>query len=772
MNEKPSFFSELKRRHVDKVALAYAVVAWLLIQAASIFLPMLDAPEWVMEALVGLLVLGFILAVIISWYFEMTPEGMKRTADVTPGEVLPYWSKRKFATFVVGVAVIAFGLLAYQLLRSKGVQLASEHRADKILIQGNPAGTQTVEGQPDGTVRAEYSYNDRGRGDHVTASWKLDSAGVPLEYNGRGNDYMKAPVQEHFEIKNGRATWKNRSEQGEKAVNGEEFYLPMNAPPEFFGVLARALLRAPNHKLSLLPAGEATVEQAQRITPSSGKGGELTEYRITGLGFSPQPIWLDHNGASVSVSSWFSVVPDESESSIPHLLDAQQKTDVTWSERIAHTLAHTPRGDLVIRNARLFDPRNLSVTPATSVVVSGERIVRVGPDFDVKPSANAEIIDAEGRFLMPGLWDNHQHFGDNDGALDLANGVTSARDMANDTDTFLQRVARFDNGSELGPRVLKAGIIDGTGEFAGPTKMRVDTGEQAIQDVDWYADHGYAQIKIYSSIKPELVPIIADHAHARGLRVGGHVPAFMSARQFVQEGTDEIQHLNFIVLNFLFPDVKETRNRDRFIKVAERAAEFTPDKSEVRDFINFLGQHHTVLDPTISVFEGLFCGNPSAITPGLEEIVPRFPPQVRRAMRSGALEVPPDKQAAYHAAFPAMLRLLNAIHDAGVTIIPGTDALAGYTLHHELELYARAGIAPSEVLRMATWTPALVMGVNKDRGVIAPGKLADMILVDGDPTKDIRDINKITTVIKGGKVYDPAAIEKALGIAPRETAPQ
>ena len=582
---------------------------------------------------------------------------------------------------------------------------------------------------------------------------------------------MKAPVEEHFEIKNGRATWKNRSEQGEKAVNGEEFYLPMNAPPEFFGVLARALLKAPNHKLSLLPAGEAMIGQAQKVTLPSGKG-ELSEYRITGLGFSPQPIWLDHNDTSVSVSSWFSVVPDGSESSIPHLLDAQQKTDTAWSERIARALARTPRGDLIIRNARLFDPRDLSVTPATSVVVSGERIVRVGPDSDIKPSANAETIDAKDRFLMPGLWDNHQHFSDNDGALDLANGVTSSRDMANDTDTFLERVARFDNGGELGPRVLKAGIIDGTGEFAGPTKMRVDTAEQAIQDVDWYADHGYVQIKIYSSIKPELVPLIADHAHARGLRVSGHVPALMSARQFVEGGADEIQHLNFIVLNFLFPEVKETRNRDRFIKVAEHASEFTPDKPEVRDFINFLGQHHTVLDPTISVFEGLFCGNPSAITPGLEEIVPRFPPQVRRAMLSGALEVPPDQQAAYHEAFPAMLRLLKAIHDAGVTIIPGTDALAGYTLHHELELYVRAGIAPAEVLRMATWTPALVMGVNKDRGVIAPGKLADMILVDGDPTKNIRDINNITTVIKGGKVYDPTAIEKALGITLRGTAPQ
>jgi imidazolonepropionase-like amidohydrolase len=768
MSER-NFFAELKRRHVDKVALVYAVVAWLLIEVAWILLSTFDAPAWVMEAFVVLLVLGFILALIISWSFEMTPEGMKRTADVTPGEVLPYWSKRKFATFVISVAVIAFGLLAYQLLRPKGWQLSAKQRTDKILIQGNPAGTQAIEAQPDGTVRAEYSFNDRGRGDHITASWKLDSAGVPIEYDGKGNDYMKAPVEEHFEIKSGRASWKNRSEQGEQAVSSEAFYLPMNSPPEFFGVLARALLKAPNHKLPLLPAGEATIEKAGKITSGNT---EFTQYRITGLGFSPQPIWLDHNGTSASVSPWFSVVPDGAESLIPQLRDAQQKTDAAWSERLARALAHTPRGNLVIRNARLFDPRDLSVTPATSVVVSGERVIRVGPDADVKPPANAEIIDAKGRFLMPGLWDNHQHFSDNDGALGLATGVTSARDMGNDTDPFLQRIARFDNGSELGPRVLKAGIIDGTGEFAGPTKMRADTAEQAIQDVDWYADHGYVQIKIYSSIKPELVPIIADHAHARGLRVSGHVPAFMSARQFVEGGADEIQHLNFIVLNFLFPDVKETRNRDRFIKVAEHANEFPPEKPEVREFINFLRERHTVLDPTINVFEALFCGDPSTITPGLEEIVPRFPPQVRRAMRSGALEVPPDKQAAYHEAFPAMLRLLKAIHDAGVTIIPGTDALTGYTLHHELELYTRAGIAPAEVLRMATWTPALVMGVDKDRGVIAPGKLADMILVDGDPTKNMRDITKITTVIKGGKVYDPAAIEKALGITPREARPQ
>jgi imidazolonepropionase-like amidohydrolase len=772
MSTKPSLFSELRRRNVLKVALVYAVVSWLLLELAWILLPIVDAPEWMLPAFVVLIVLGFVITVFISWSFEMTPEGMKRTSEITPGEVLPYWSRRKFTGFVISVAVIAFALLAFQLLRLiPALQRGSAgKRTDKIFIQGNEAGTETLERQADGAVRAEYSYNDRGRGDHIVASWKLDAAGVPIDYDGHGNDYMKAAIEEHFEMKGGRASWKNRSEQGEQAIAGEAFYLPMNAPPEFLGVLARALLKAPNHKLPLLPAGEATIEKGGRVTTGNS---ELTEYRVTGLGFSPQSIWLDRSGnTAASVSPWFSVVSPESERAVAQLRNAQEKTNTAWCGRLARAVAHAPTGELVIRNARLFDSRDLRVTPGTTVVVIGQRIVRVGPDADVKPSANAEIIDAHDRFLMPGLWDNHQHFSENDGALDLANGITSARDMANDTDSFLERIARFENGTELGPRVLKAGIIDGTGEFAGPTKMRIDTAEQAIQDVDWYADHGYAQIKIYSSVKPELVPVIADRAHARGLRVSGHVPAFMSARQFIEGGADEIQHLNFIVLNFLFPDVKETRNRDRFTKVAEHANEFPPERTEVTDFINFLRERHTVLDPTINVFEALFCGDPGAITPGLEEIVPRFPAQVRRAQRSGALDVPPDQQAAYREAFPAMLRLLKAIYDAGVTIVPGTDALSGYTLHHELELYTRAGIAPAEVLRLATWTSALVMGVDKDLGAVAPGKLADMILVEGDPTTNIRDINNITTVIKGGKVYDPGAIETALGIAPRDHQPQ
>jgi len=258
----------------------------------------------------------------------------------------------------------------------------------------------------------------------------------------------------------------------------------------------------------------------------------------------------------------------------------------------------------------------------------------------------------------------------------------------------------------------------------------------------------------------------ADAAHARGLRVSGHVPAFMSARMFVDAGADEIQHLNFIVLNFLFDQVKDTRGPTRFTAVGEHARELGPDDPKVQEFIAFLRAHHTVLDPTMNVFEALLCGDPTAITPGLEDIVPRFPPQVRRNMLSGAYVPPKGQEGAYREAFPAMLRLLRALHEAGVAIIPGTDAPAGYSLLHELELYVRAGIPANEVLRMATLSSAQVIGAEKDRGFIAPGKSADMILVNGDPSTRIEDLHQITTVIKGGHVYDPAQVEAALGITP------
>src|SRR5256714_6807101 len=115
----PNLFAELKRRNVYKVAITYAVVAWLLIQAASILLPTFEAPTWVMKAFVVFLAFGFVISVMISWAFEATPEGLKRTENLPPDAVLPTWSRRKFATFIVAVAVMAASLFAFSLFPTR-----------------------------------------------------------------------------------------------------------------------------------------------------------------------------------------------------------------------------------------------------------------------------------------------------------------------------------------------------------------------------------------------------------------------------------------------------------------------------------------------------------------------------------------------------------------------------------------------------------------------------------------------------------------------------
>ncbi len=152
MNARPSLFSELRRRNVFRVALTYAVVAWLLIEFAAVFVPMFDAPEWIITAFVVLLALGFAVAMFISWVFEMTPEGLKRTEHLSPDEVIPYWSRRKFARFIIGVAVIAFGLSAYQLLQPKRTVRVSQSEPGSSPAQStagspleNASNTQPME---------------------------------------------------------------------------------------------------------------------------------------------------------------------------------------------------------------------------------------------------------------------------------------------------------------------------------------------------------------------------------------------------------------------------------------------------------------------------------------------------------------------------------------------------------------------------------------------------------------------------------------------------
>src|SRR5207302_11401222 len=309
--------------------------------------------------------------------------------------------------------------------------------------------------------------------------------------------------------------------------------------------------------------------------------------------------------------------------------------------------------------ARLFDPVTLQTTPGTTIIIRGNRIEAVGAS--VLALDNLEHIDAAGRTVIPGLWDMHTHNSADDGMLNIANGITSVRDLANDTDFLLDLRKKIDSGAAVGPRIIMAGIIDGPGKYAGPTKVLVDTEDQARAAVDNYAKLGYEQIKIYSSVRPALVPVITSAAHAHGLRVSGHIPAFMRAEEAVRAGYDEIQHTNFLFLNF-WPDVADTRTPVRFTAVAERAETLDLKSAQVQTFLDLLREKKTVIDPTVTIFEGMFTSRRGAMSPSYAMIADRLPPQVRRGFLTGGLPVPDGKDQLYRDSFRNVLAMVKALY--------------------------------------------------------------------------------------------------------------
>jgi len=636
-----------------------------------------------------------------------------------------------------------------------------------VFLAGNKAGFETSSRNPDGSLAFYYEFNDRGRGPKISERVALDGNGIPSQIENKGIDYEKAAVDEHFALKDGSASWKNRAEQGEKTVSAKAFYVSISGAPEEGGLLARALL-AGGGRLPLLPAGEASIEKRGEVKiAANGQSRTVTQYAITGLDFTPSPIWLDQDGTFFAiVSGWFAVIREGWEPVVDTLNQAQDEFANQRSANLAKTLALKPMGSLAFEHANLFDTETATVHPNCTVVVTGNKITAVSEDKQAHVPTGAEVIDATGKTLMPGLWDMHVHLAPNDGLLNMAAGVTSVRDLANDIDQLGAMQRRFDEGSEIGPRVLKAGFLDGRGPFQGPTKVFADSEQEAQDDIDRYAKLGYVQIKIYSSIKPELVPKITQMAHAHGMRVSGHVPAFMTAQQFVEDGADEIQHMNFIFLNFMFDKVKDTRDRSRFTEVGAHAADIDPASQRVQDFIHLLQQHKTVLDPTLSIFEGMFTDRPGTMAGGYEAVADRLPAQIRRQFFYGGLEVPQGMDQRYRDAFQQMLKMTKTMYDAGIPIVAGTDSLAGFTLHRELENYERAGIPAAKVLQLDTLGAARVMKRDQELGSIKPGKLADMILVDGDPSTHISDIRRVTTVVKDGVVYQNSALYRVLGVKP------
>jgi len=636
-----------------------------------------------------------------------------------------------------------------------------------LLLENTVAGQDAVWTTPDGVIHEFFQFNDRGRGPKSTTLYRVDDRGILTLEETEGVDYMKNPVSETFSLKNSEAVWKSEAESGQQANADGKFFVALKGGPAGGALLAAALLKN-GGKLPLLPGGEARLQEVKTVEVAAvDKKTKATLFQIDGLDFTPTYVWLDaQHQLLAALFSGGGLLRDGFEGAVDTLRKAQDETESARASGLYRRFVHQPTSDLVIKNVTLFDSVNAKTVPGQRITVRGERIVSVEAEKAQPVGAGAQVIDGSGKMLLPGLWDMHQHIDAGTAYLDVAAGITTIRDLGNSIDELTTLRKHIAAGEQIGPRIVLAGLIDGPGPFQGPVKVLAATPDEARACVDRYADLGYVQIKIYSSVKPELVPVIIEEAHKRGLRVSGHVPAGMTAAQFVRDGADEIQHMNFVFLNF-WPEVKETRTPARFIEPGKRAAGIDLNSDQVNQFIALLKQHHTVIDPTLTIWEATYTQRPGEVSKEDSAMFDRLPLQVQRTAKTAAEALPTPDDATdklYRASYANFVRMLKKLYDNGITVVAGTDLGKGYSLHRELEIYNQAGIPALQVLQMATLTAARVMKRDGELGSITAGKLADMILVNGDPAANISDIRKIETVIKGGAVMHPAEMYPAVGV--------
>ena len=638
---------------------------------------------------------------------------------------------------------------------------------------GKQAGHQTVVHGDDGVTRVDFLFKDNGRGPELKEEYVLAADGTFSTYAVKGTSTFGAPVDESFRVENGVAIWKSTSDAGEQSLTAGAAYSPLGGSPQSLAVAFSALGRRADGKLPLIPSGTLTmrtVTEVEVVKDTETRKVQLV--MLTGIGFTPTFFWATVGPQprmfAFIFPGYLQLIEAGWQANGPALEARQKEAEAEALSDLQRRLSHPLRGTTLIRNARVFDSEHATLGPASDLLLENGRIVSISGGGEEAARVD-HVVDAGGRVLLPGLFDMHGHVDAWQGGLHLAAGVTTVRDMANDNKTLQQLMADERDGRRMSPSIVAAGFIEGESPMSARHGFVVSDLAGAKQAVDWYARHGYPQIKIYNSFPKEILRETVAYAHSRDMRVSGHVPVFLRAQDAIDMGFDEIQHINQVLLNFLVDDTTDTRTLERFYLPAKRIADMNFDARPVQEYIALLAKNQIAIDPTLATFD-FIRQRPGELSQAFAAIADHMPPDVQRGFKVAEFDIPDDATAArYNKSYDKMVDFVGRMYRAGVPILAGTDGLAGFTLQRELELYVKAGMTPAQALQIATWNGAKYARVLGDRGSIAVGKRADLILVDGDPTADIADIRKVALVIKNGTAYYPGEVYEALGIRPFAT---
>ena len=620
------------------------------------------------------------------------------------------------------------------------------------------------------TLESDFLFTDRGTKVPLMAMLRAAEDYTPQSFAIKGKTSRQSEIDSAVEIRS----------SGVMVRQGKDSRT-VPAPARFFTIagyapvaMQMAMLRywrahGSPAVLATLPTGEVKIQdRGAESIDIGGRKIHVERYNVRGLIWGLETLWMDSdNNLAALVSTdaefdHFEAVREDYEAALASFVASAARDEMATLAEISQKLPGRRTGTFAFTGATLIDGTGKPPVANATVVTRDGKVVAAGPADQVTVPADAQRIDVSGKYIIPGLWDMHAHYEQVEwGPIYLAAGVTTVRDVGNEFDFITAVRDAVNSGHALGPHMLLAGIVDGD----SPTAIgiaRVNSPADAAMWVKKYHDAGFQQMKIYSSVKDANVKAICADAHQLGMTVTGHIPQGMNAYDGVNDGMDQINHIQYIADLYLPKnfDYRSAKPEER-MKVFEAIDVNSPNG---RKIVQFFKQHGTVIDPTIALME--FIAQPAStpyaeLEPGAAKVAPELSEQLNNA------GVPPDRAAVSQLIFKRQMEVLGALHRAGVTIVAGTDqTVPGYSVYREIELYVKAGFTPMEALQAATLVPARVMKVDGESGTVEAGKRADLDILDANPLENIHNIRSVRWVVANGVLYDPAPLWESVGFKP------
>lgn len=618
------------------------------------------------------------------------------------------------------------------------------------------------------TYEVDYHVDNNGRGPKHHETIVLGEHALPLAWSVTGTSLMGGQVAERYRWHDGVAEWNSQADSGRSAQPQPTLYITNDSSPWAMWTYAKALLAAPGHRLDVLPSGRMQLELVGTLALPGQAGAPPVQarlLRLSGLDLEPHYLAVDADDALLAdIDDDAVAIRDGYQAQLATLTDAVKAQQFAHAQALQRQLAHPLTHGLWLRNVHVFDPITGLRSEALNLHVADGHIVSM--DAQWRPAPGDRVYDGGGGTVIPGLHDMHSHSTLSSGLWYLAAGVTNTRDMGNDNAFLLDLTARIERGEIAGPRIVRNGFLEGRSPYSARNGFVVGSLDDALKDVAWYKDHGYWQIKLYNSMNPAWVAPIAARAHALGMGVTGHVPAFTNADAMIAAGYDEITHINQLMLGWVLAPEEDTRTPLR-LTAMKRVADLDLDAPQVRRTLELMRQRDIALDTTDVILERLMLSRAGHVLPADAPYLSHMPIAYQRyRQRTFVPDLDPQTDAQYRQALDKTLQLIGRLHRQGTVLLPGTDDTTGFTVHRELELYVAAGLTPQQALRAGTWQSEQHFGRTDRLGSVHPGKQADFVLLPGDPTTDIAAIRQPTLVVKDRQLYLPAEIYRALGVEP------